>query len=183
MRGSIDCGDLQRSVVSKPNHDQFFLQPAALCRCQFYSHVVVGTDSAGDTQTATISVTLGMQGPISIQVTPPNANMLVGGTQAFTAVDDRGVGRPDATWTVSDSTIASFVSGSPNTLMADAVGQVTLTATVGGVSTQTTVTVLSGTSLPVGTVLWSAPPVANFTTQNIIQAVPTADGPGFCLFG
>ncbi len=138
---------------------------------------VVGTDSAGDTQTATISVTLGMQGPISIQVTPPNANMLVGGTQAFTAVDDRGVGRPDATWTVSDSTIASFVSGSPNTLMADAVGQVTLTATVGGVSAQTTVTVLSGTSLPVGTVLWSAPPVANFTTQNIIQAVPTADGP------
>jgi Glucodextranase, domain B/IPT/TIG domain len=141
------------------------------------SITVTGTDSAGDTQTATISVTLSMQGPISLQVTPPNANMLVGGTQSFTAVDDQEVRRPDATWTVSDSTIASFVNGSPNTLMANAVGQVTLTATVGGVSAQTTVTVLSGTSLPSGTVLWSAPPVAGFTTQQIVQAVPTANAP------
>jgi hypothetical protein len=141
------------------------------------SITVTGTDSAGDTQTATISVTLGMSPPISIQVTPPNANMLVGGAQSFTAVDDQGVRRPDATWTVSDSTIASFVSGSANTLMANAVGQVTLTATVGGVSAETTVTILSGTSLPVGTVLWSATPVAGYTPRQIVQAVPTADGP------
>jgi hypothetical protein len=138
---------------------------------------VIGTDSAGDTASATVSVTLGMAAPISIQVTPPNANMLVGGTQSFTAVDHQGVRRPDATWSVSDSTIASIVTGSQNTLVGNAVGQVTLTATVGGVSGQTTVTVLSGTSLPVGTVLWSATPVSGFTTQQIVQAVPTADGP------
>jgi hypothetical protein len=141
------------------------------------SITVTGTDSVGDTQTATLSVTLAMSTPVSIQVTPPNANMLVGGTQSFTAVDDQGVRRPDATWSVSDSTIASFVSGSPNVLMANAVGQVTLTATVSGINAQTTVTVLSGTSLPVGTVLWSAPPASGFSTQQIVQAVPTSEGP------
>jgi hypothetical protein len=142
------------------------------------SITVVATDSAGDTQTASLNVTLGMATPLSLQVTPPNVNMLVGGTQSFTAVDDQGTRRPDATWSVSDSTIASFVSGSPNMLMANAVGQVTVTATVSGISAQTTVTVLSGTSLPAGTVLWSAPPVSGFTVQQMVQAVPTADGPG-----
>jgi hypothetical protein len=61
--------------------------------------------------------------------------------------------------------------------MANAVGQVTLTVTVAGMNTQTTVTVLSGTTLPVGTVLWSAPPVSGFSTQQIVQAVPTSEGP------
>lgn len=141
------------------------------------SITVTGTDSAGDTRTATVSVTLGMSTPISIQVTPPNVNMLVGTTQSFTAVDDQGTRRPDATWTVSDSTIASFVVGSPNVLLANAVGQVTLTASVGGVNAQTTVTVISGTSLSAGSVLWSSPSVSGFSAKQIVQAVPTADGP------
>ena len=100
-----------------------------------------------------------------------------GQQQSFTAVDQTGTRRPDATWTVSDPAIASFVSGSPNTLQGVAAGQVTLTATVGSASGQTTVTVLSGTSLSAGTVLWSANPVPGFTAQKIIQAVPTAGGP------
>jgi hypothetical protein len=143
------------------------------------SITVTGADSAGDSQTATLSVTLAISSPISIQVTPPSPNMLVGATQTFTAVDDQGVERPDATWTVSDSTIANFVDGSPNTLMADAVGQVTVTATVGGASAQTSVTVLTGTTPPIGTVLWSGSLVPGFSTQQIVQAVPTADGPDF----
>jgi IPT/TIG domain len=137
---------------------------------------VTGTDSAGDTSSATINITLGMTTPVSLTVTPGPANMLVNQTQAFTAVDDQGMKRPDATWTVSDSTIANIVTGSPNTLMADAAGQVTLTATVSGVSGQTTVTVLPGTSLPIGTVLWSATP-SGCAAQQTVQAAPTADGP------
>jgi hypothetical protein len=137
---------------------------------------VTGTDSAGDTSSATINVTLGMATPVSLTVTPGPVNMLVSQTQSFTAVDSQGMKRPDATWTVSDSTVANLVTGSPNTLMADAVGQVTLTATVGGVSGQTTVTVLAGTSLPIGTVLWSATP-SGCAAQQIVQAVPTANGP------
>ena len=53
----------------------------------------------------------------------------------------------------------------------------TLTATAGSASGQTTVTVLSGSSIPSGTVLWSATPVSGFTAQKIVQAVPTASGP------
>lgn len=137
---------------------------------------VTGTDSAGDTSSATINVTLAMAAPVSLTVTPGPVNMLLNQTQSFTAVDNQSMSRPDAAWTVSDSTIANFVTGSPNTLMADAVGQVTLTATVGGVSGQTTVTVLPGTSLPIGTILWSATP-SGCTAQQIVQAVPTANGP------
>jgi IPT/TIG domain/Glucodextranase, domain B len=142
------------------------------------SIAVVGTDSGGDTVTSTVSVTFGMSAPTSLQITPPNSNMLVGSQQSFTAVDNQGNRRPDATWSVSNSTIASFASDNPNTLMANAVGQATVTATVGGVSAQTTVTVVSGTSMPVGTILWSAPPpIAEFSTQQIVQAVPTVNGP------
>jgi hypothetical protein len=137
---------------------------------------VTGTDFAGNTSSATINVTLAMAPPVSLTITPGPANMLVNQMQAFTAVDNQGMKRPDATWTVSDSTIANFVTGSPNTLLADAVGQLTLTATVGGVSDQTTVTVLPGTSLPIGTVLWSATP-SGCAAQQIVQAVPTANGP------
>jgi IPT/TIG domain/Glucodextranase, domain B/Bacterial Ig-like domain (group 2) len=142
------------------------------------SITVTGADSAGDTQTATFSVTLGMAAPVSITVTPGPVIMVVGQTQTFTAVDDQGMRRPDVTWTVSDSTIATFVDSSPNTVVATAVGQVTLTATVGAVTGQTTITVLpSGTALPIGTVLWSATPVSGCAAQQIVQAVATADGP------
>jgi len=141
------------------------------------SVVVSATDVAGNVSTATLSVTVSMSAPTALTVTPGPANLLIGQQQSFTAVDQTGTRRPDATWTVSDPTIANFVSGSPNTLQGVAAGQATLTATVGSTTGQTTVTVLSGTSLPAGTVLWSANPVAGFTAQKIVQAVPTAGGP------
>src|SRR5208283_2671352 len=124
-----------------------------------------------------LSVTVSMSAPTALTVTPGPISMLIGQQQSFTAVDQTGTRRPDAAWTVSNSAVASFVSGSPNTLQGVAAGQVTLTATVGSASGQTTVTVLSGSSIAPGTVLWSANPVAGFTAQKIIQAVPTAGGP------
>ena len=141
------------------------------------SVVVSATDIAGNVSTSTLSVTVSMSAPTALTVTPGPISMLIGQQQSFTAVDQTGTRRPDATWSVSDSTIASFVSGSPNTLLGVAAGQVTLTATVGSVSGQTTVTVPSGTSLPAGTMLWSATPFLDYVAQKIVQAVPTAGGP------
>lgn len=92
-------------------------------------------------------------------------------------MDQTGTARPDAAWFVSDTTIADFVSGCPNTLTGITAGQVTLTATVGNISGQTTATVLPGSSLSAGTVLSSATPVSGFAAQRIVQAVPTANGP------
>lgn len=139
--------------------------------------VVTGYDVAGNAASSTLMVNVSMPAPTSLTVSPASPNMIVGATQAFTATDQTGTTRPDATWSVSDPTIASFLRGSPNTLVGNAAGTVTLTATVGSVAGQTTVTVLAGSSLAVGTVLWSALPPSGYTTQQIVQAVPTANGP------
>ncbi|HEX4001589.1 MAG TPA: SBBP repeat-containing protein [Candidatus Acidoferrales bacterium] len=142
------------------------------------SIVITGSDLAGNTANSALTVTVSMPAPTSLTVSPANPNMIVGGTQAFTAVDQTGTTRPDATWSVSDTTIASFETGTANTLLGNAAGTVTVTATVGSVTGQTTVTVLPGSSLAVGTVVWSTPPPSGYMTQQIVPAVPTANGPG-----
>jgi hypothetical protein len=136
-----------------------------------------GTDIAGNSANATVSVTLSMSAPASLLITPGPVNMLVGNSQSFVAVDNLGLRRPDATWSVSNSAIATLASDGSGTLTAVTVGQVTLTATVQGITGHTTVTILTGTSLPSGTVVWSAPAIAGFTVQKIVQAVPTTTGP------
>jgi hypothetical protein len=138
---------------------------------------VTAFDVAGNSVSASVTVTVNMATPTSLQITPSNSNLFVGNMQSFTAVDQTGTARPDAAWSVSDTTIANFVGGSPNTLTGIAAGQVTLTATVGSTSAQTTVTVVPASSLSAGTVLWSATPVPGFAAQQIVQAVPTANGP------
>jgi Glucodextranase, domain B/Bacterial Ig-like domain (group 2) len=169
--GSVSCGSVP-AVLTGTNFS-CTLQLSSVSN----SITVTGYDLAGNSSTATLNVTVSMPAPTSLTVSPANPNMLVGATQAFTAIDQTGTSRPDATWSVSNTTIASFVSGSPNALIGNAAGTVTLTATVGSVTGQTTVTVLAGSSLAVGTVLWSAAPPSGYTTQQIVQAVPTANGP------
>jgi len=115
--------------------------------------------------------------PNSLQVSPSSVNILVGDTQQFTAVDERGRPRSDATWTISDTTVATISADSSPLLTAVFVGQATLTATVGSATGQAQVSVLSGTSLPAGTIRWSAPTTPGFTVQSIVQAVPTTAGP------
>jgi len=117
--------------------------------------------------------------PVSLQVTPASATMLVGGARQFTVVDEKGRPSNIATWIVSDTSIATITSDSSPTLTADASGTVTLTATVMGVSAQGQVTVSGLASLAPGTTVWSVPPAAGFTPSQIAQAVPTPTGPAF----
>ncbi|HEY6944281.1 MAG TPA: Ig-like domain-containing protein, partial [Candidatus Acidoferrum sp.] len=137
------------------------------------------TDVAGNAAGSNFHVSLSgtLPAPTSLQVSPISVNMLVGDTQQFTAVDQLGRPRSDATWTISNTSLASITTDSSPTLTANAVGTLTLTATVGSKSAQAQVTILSGASLPAGTVRWSAPSTPGFTVQQIVQAVPTANGP------
>jgi len=141
---------------------------------------VQATDVAGNVAASNFHVSLAgtLPPPSSLQVSPTTVNMVVGDTQQFTAVDDQGRPRSDATWSVSDATLASISSDSSPVLTAIAVGQVTLTATVGGVSAQAQVNILSGAVLSAGTTRWSAPSTPGFTVQQIVPAVPSAGGPG-----
>ncbi len=138
--------------------------------------VVRVTDLAGNVSGSNFHLTLTgtLPTPNSIQITPSGVNMLVGETRQFTAVDEQGHPRSDATWTISDTSLATITTEGSPTLTALAVGQVTLTATIQSVTVQVQVNILAGTSLAAGTVLWSAPPVPGFGTGAIIQAVPTA---------
>jgi len=111
--------------------------------------------------------------PTSLQITPTNVNMLIGNTRQFTAVDQNGLPRTDATWTVSDSTVATITTDSAPTLTGIATGQVTLTANVGSVSAQTQVTISGQASFVPGTVLWSAPTIPGFAVGQVAQALPT----------
>lgn len=134
------------------------------------------TDVAGNAVMTSLSLTLGLSTPASLQVSPASAQIAVGDTQSFIAVDQLGTNRPDATWSISDPTVATLASGGSGILTAQAAGTATLTATIGGVSATTPITVI-GSSFSVGDVIWSAPSVSGFTPQQIIQAIPTTNGP------
>ncbi|MFZ0431154.1 MAG: kelch repeat-containing protein, partial [Candidatus Acidiferrales bacterium] len=114
--------------------------------------------------------------PVSLQVTPASATMLIGGTRQFTVVDERGRPSNIASWTVSDSSIATITSDSSPTLTADASGTVTLTATVMGVSAQGQATVSGLGSLASGTPLWSTPSTATYSPLQLAQAIPSDTG-------
>jgi hypothetical protein len=103
--------------------------------------------------------------------------MLIGDMKQFTAVDNVGRPRPEATWTIDNTSLATITTNSSPTLTAVAAGTVTLTATVQGVSAQMPVTISSLASFPDGTILWSAPAVTGFSPLDIVQAMPTDFGP------
>jgi hypothetical protein len=146
------------------------------------SITVIGYDLAGNSSTTTLNVTVSMSAPTSLIVSPANPNIITGGTQSFGVIDQTGTRRPDASWSVSDTTIATLAADGSGTLTGVAAGQVTLTATIGSVSANTQVTVLAGSSLTPGTVFWSAPAVAGFATKQIAQAMPTTNGPALYSF-
>lgn len=142
--------------------------------------VVRATDMAGNVAASNFHLSLmgTLPVPNSLQISPAGVNMLVGETRQFAAADELGRVRSDASWAVSDSTLATITADSSPTLTAVATGQVTLTATVQSITAQVQLNILSGATLPPGTVRWSAPPLTGFTTRQIIQAVPTAgNGP------
>jgi hypothetical protein len=141
---------------------------------------VRASDLAGNIATVIFHETLGgiLPAPRSLQIAPAGTNLLVGQTQQFNAVDDLGRPRSDATWMVSNTSIATISPDSMPSLTAVSVGQVTLTATVQSISAQVQVNILGGASLSPGTVLWSAPPVPGFTALKVVQATPaTANTP------
>jgi uncharacterized protein YjdB len=117
--------------------------------------------------------------PDSLQITPASANVLVGATQHFTAIDNFGYPRQDVTWTVSNPSLASVTTDENDNavLTGLAAGLVTLTANAETASAQEQVTILAAGAYLPGTVVWSAPPVPGFSAMQLLQAVPTASGP------
>ncbi len=118
-----------------------------------------------------LSLAGALPAPQSLQIQPANANMVVGETMQFAAVDEKGLARPDATWTISDPTLGTISSDSSPQLTAIAIGTVTLTASVQGATAQAKANI--GTSLTPGTVRWSVPAGSGLTPRQVVQAIPS----------
>jgi hypothetical protein len=118
--------------------------------------------------------------PFSLRITPATANIPLGGTQKFTAVDNYGSPRLDVIWSVDNQSLATIATDEDSAVIVTGVaaGQVTLSATAEGVTAQETITILSQTLFTTGTTIWSAPPPSvGFSTIQLVQAVPSANGP------
>jgi hypothetical protein len=115
--------------------------------------------------------------PASLQITPATVTLLIGNITQFSVVDELGRPSPIATWTVSSPGVASITADSSPTVTGLATGQVTLTASVEGVSAQGQVNISGLSAFVDGTVLWSTPPVPGFSLQQFAYAVPTSSSP------
>lgn len=116
--------------------------------------------------------------PSSLQITPSSVTMIVGETRQFTVIDNNGHPRSDATWSLSDEGLATITSDNSPMLTAIAPGNLTLTASVQGVTAQAQISILEvGTVLDPGTPYWSVSSTPGFIPTQIAQAVPTEEGP------
>jgi hypothetical protein len=145
--------------------------------------VVRATDAAGNVALTKMHVqcTLPLPAPNSLYITPSVANLVVGATQEFRAVDDQGRPRADAVWALSDATIASLSQDGlgDSILTGLTVGQITLSAQASGLSAQVEINI-TATSLTNGMTIWSSP-LPGFTPTQVLQAVP-ADQSGPDLY-
>jgi hypothetical protein len=113
--------------------------------------------------------------PDDLSISPVLVNMLIGQPQSFSLFDAAGHNLTSkAEWSLSNSSVAELQNSATPTIVSKEAGTVTVHARVGMRSTDAKVTVHSGSSLPIGTVMWQAPPVKGFTPKQIIQAVPTS---------
>jgi hypothetical protein len=108
--------------------------------------------------------------------------MVVGQTQAIQLLDQNGAPFTNPTWSISNPSIASIIppvnQGDPTLIQATAIGNLTVTGTSPDGRTGTAqVAILSGTSLPVGTVQWEIPSLSSGTQgiANIVQSLRIDD--------
>ena len=115
----------------------------------------------------------------ALSVVPTKATMLVGETHTFRAVGKDGRLRHNVRWGVSPEHAAKLtVDGDEATIQAEEPSStVVLTAYAEGDSSEASIEIRSGTSLPIGTMKWSVTELPGCKTTKITPAVPSANGP------
>jgi len=134
------------------------------------------TDVAGNIALTKLHVNadLPLPSPTSIRITPGDVNLVIGATQQFSAIDEQGRPRTDATWSLANSNLGGLSSDSSPVLTALSAGLTTLTATIGGVSSH--IQVVVSETLVSGTSQWTAPLLPGAFAFDMHPAIPS--GPG-----
>jgi outer membrane protein assembly factor BamB len=115
----------------------------------------------------------------ALSVVPSKATMLVGETHTFRAVGKDGRLRHNVRWNISPEPAAKLrVENDEVTLAAEeSSSTVVLTAYAEGDSSEASIEILSGPSLPTGTIMWSVSPLPGCKGTKMTQAVPSSNGP------
>lgn len=115
----------------------------------------------------------------ALSVSPSKVSMLVGETHEFRAVGRDGRLKHNVSWSVTPAHAATLTqSGDEVTIKAEEPSStLILTANTDGDSAEANIEILSGNSRKSGTVLWSVTPIPGCKSTNIVQAVPSANGP------
>jgi hypothetical protein len=163
-------------------------QPAMLTDASFLCNVTIpaGTssislrafDAASNIRTTTVQVmtedAVSSSPPARLRVTPQNITMLAGETRRFSLLDNLDRVPSQAVWTIDNATVATLTTTPDVELTAVSAGAVTLMASWRGLTATTRVTVLGSAGAPVGTAVWSAPPLQG-SVERIVQGAVTLD--------
>ena len=113
----------------------------------------------------------------SVLVSPAVATLKVGESRSFRVTDKNGHRLQGVQWTASEPAVLELLAGDEVEVTAKQSGKCTLTAHAGQGSGEAQVEVVEGATMKPGTILWSAPAQPGCQSIQIVQAVPTADGP------
>src|SRR5580704_9363187 len=115
----------------------------------------------------------------ALSVVPTKATMLVGETHTFRAVGKDGRLRHNIRWGVSpEHAVKLTVDGDEATIQAEEPSSaVVLTAYAEGDSSEASIEIRSGPTLPTGTIRWSVSHLPGCKSIKMTQAVPSANGP------
>jgi hypothetical protein len=111
-----------------------------------------------------------------VVITPEKATLLVGESRRFRLVDQDGQMQKEPSWSVSDDEALQPRTGAELIVVAKTAGEYTIRGQSSGESAEATVTVVEGTSLPMGTVKWSGPAIEGCTSKKATPAVPSPGG-------
>jgi hypothetical protein len=111
-----------------------------------------------------------------VVITPQSAALLVGESRPFRLVDQNGQLQRNVTWTVSDPDALQANGGDELTVMAKQAGDFRISAQSKNGSAEATVKVMEG-KMPVGTKIWSGGTVPGCKSLQLVQAMPSANGP------
>ena len=113
----------------------------------------------------------------SLIITPSRTTMLISESRVFRLVDQNGHQQHHVIWTVSDDSAFDLGSDDELQLTAKRAGDYRVEGRSSNGSSEATITVIEGASLPIGTVKWSGGIIKGCKSTKIIPAVPSANGP------
>lgn len=137
------------------------------------SVVLAVVDAAGNSASAGIRVTR-TTAPTALVIAPTTVALAVGDARGLTVTSEAALPVTGVAWTSSDTSVVTIDPANDGTIVAAALGQATVTASLGGLTATATVRVLPGAVMP-GESIWTSAPTPGRYLQAPLRANPVRD--------